>query len=600
MTGETASRQEIGESQSRREVLQKLGVTAVSAGAVTVAGAGTARAQSNFEVTITEFPEEMVAGESEQIRVRVENTGDSDGSQFVRANFGADRKRVELGAGESTTIELTIDTSTRDAGNNLVEVTSRDDDDGVRVEMLTPPYLVVTVVETNGPVVEGRDIEVTYEVENTGEADGSTTLVRTAEEKGTFGRTIEEDETGVSVSGESTSTQTFTVESEARGRRIVSVTIAGANEQDSVEVEVIEERPPTYEVDIVEIGEAREGEELDVTIDVTNVGHSEGTKEVTLDLGSAGSTSTEVTAGEAQTVTETVSIPTEHGSAGENTLTVRTENDEVTETVELAENAFFEVDLLEHNSPIPQEFDFAFQVEVTNNGGVAGERTVSVDVTETASGEDDEQIQSIGSDSTSVELESGESTTVTLTVGVGSAEFDTYQATIDSGDERVTQEVEVAETGFVEITDVTDNAPVEAGQEIEVTTTLTNVGSASATESFSLTLGEVAEEESTVVLGVEESAEESFSFATGEDDVGTHTLQLATDSASTTQEITIEQAQSEDGSDDNGDGDGGGNNDNSAVEESDDSAPGFGVGTALASLGGAGYLLKRRLIDDDE
>jgi len=592
MTGETASRQVIGETQSRRELLQQLGVTAVSAGAVTVAGAGTARAQSNFEVEITDHPEEMVAGESEQITVRVENTGDSEGSQFVRANFGADRERVELGPGESTTITLGIDTSTRDAGNNLVEVSSRDDDDGVRVDMLTPPYFVVTVVETNGPVVEGRDIQVTYEVENTGEANGSTTLVRRAEEKGTFGQTLKEDETGVNVSGESTSTQTFTVETEPSGRRIVAVTIAGADAQDSVEVEVIGELPPTFEVDIVEVGETREGEALDVTIEVTNVGHSEGTKEVTLDLGSAGATSTEVTADEAQTVTETVSIPTAHGSAGENTLTVRTEDDEVTGTVELGENAFFEVDLLEHNSPIPQEFDFEFQVEVTNSGGVAGEGTVSVDVTETGSSEDDEELQTIGSDSASVELESGESTTVDLAVGVGSAEFDTYQATIDSGDERVTQEIEVTETGFVEITDVTLNTPVEAGEEIEVTTTLTNVGSASATESFSLTLGEIAEEESTVVLDVDESAEESFAFTTSGGDAGDHTLRLATDSASTTQEITINEAQSEDG-------DGGDESDNSAVEESDDSAPGFGVGTALASLGGAGYLLKRRLVDDE-
>jgi PGF-CTERM protein len=592
MTGETASRQVIGETQSRRELLQQLGVTAVSAGAVTVAGAGTARAQSNFEVEITDHPEEMVAGESEQIRVRVENTGDSEGSQFVRANFGADRERVELGSGDSTTITLTIDTSTRDAGNNLVEVTSRDDDDGVRVDMLTPPYFVVTVVETNGPVVEGRDIQVTYEVENTGEADGSTTLVRRAEEKGTFGQPLKEDETGVNVSGESTSTQTFTVETEPSGRRIVAVTIAGADAQDSVEVEVIGELPPTFEVDIVEVGETREGEALDVTIEVTNVGHSEGTKEVTLDLGSAGATSTEVTADEAQTVTETVSIPTAHGSAGENTLTVRTEDDEVTGTVELGENAFFEVDLLEHNSPIPQEFDFEFQVEVTNSGGVAGEGTVSVDVTETGSSEDDEELQTIGSDSASVELESGESTTVDLAVGVGSAEFDTYQATIDSGDERVTQEIEVTETGFVEITDVTLNTPVEAGEEIEVTTTLTNVGSASATESFSLTLDEIAEKESTVVLDVDESAEESFAFTTSGGDAGDHTLRLATDSASTTQEITINEAQSEDS-------DGGDESDNSAVEESDDSAPGFGVGTALASLGGAGYLLKRRLVDDE-
>jgi PGF-CTERM protein len=37
----------------------------------------------------------------------------------------------------------------------------------------------------------------------------------------------------------------------------------------------------------------------------------------------------------------------------------------------------------------------------------------------------------------------------------------------------------------------------------------------------------------------------------------------------------------------------------STDSNSDGSGPGFGVGSALASLGGAGYLLKRRLTTDD-
>ena len=606
MTGETARRAP-GTTRSRRELLQQLGVVAVGAGAVTAAGSGTARAASEFDVEIVEnsYPEEMVAGEAKTITARITNTGDRKDRQVIRVNFGVDRKRVELSPDESTTVDLTIDTSERDAGNNLVEVSSDDDEDGVRVDMLTPPYVVVEVVGTNEPVVEGRDVEVTFEVHNTGEADGSTTLEWVAEEKGTFSRTVTEDETGVSVSGESTSTQTISFETEPKGERVIVVNITNADEPDSVEVQVVEDLPPTFEVEIVEIGDGKEGEDLGVTVDVTNVGHSEGTKEVTLDLGRAGSTTVEVTAGEAETVTETVNVPTVHGSAGENTLTVRTEDDEVSETVELAENAFFEVDLVSHNSPIPQEFAFEFEVGVTNSGGVAGQGTVEAVVQEILPEDDEEtEPQQIGSASANVELDSGASTTVDLAADVGTAEFDTYEAVIDSGDQTVTQEVEVAETGYIDVSDVTLNTPVAAGEDVEVTTTLTNVGNASTTETLSVSLGDVAEQSSEIVLDVDESTEESFTFGTAGGDAGEHTLRVATESASTTQQITINEAQSNDGSED-GDGDGGGDgngdgDDNSAVEESDDSAPGFGVGTAIASLGGAGYLLKRRLTDDDE
>jgi len=600
MTGETRCRRATGETQSRRELLQTVGAAAVGAGAVATAGAGTARAAANFEVTITEAPDEMVAGETASVTAEIENTGDEQDRQTVRVNIGRDRTRVSLGPNSSTSVTLQVRTSTRDAGNQLLEVSSEDDDDGVRVDILEPPFLVGEVVETNEPVVEGRDVEVTIAVTNTGEARGSATIQWEAKEKGTFAQTIAEDNTGVSVDGGQTSTQSISFETEAEGERVIAITFAGLDEPTRAEVQVIEELPPTFEVDIVEVGEANTGDDVDVTVDVTNVGHSEGTKVVTLDLGEAGSTTTEVTAGEAKTVTETVSIPTTYGTSGTHTLTVRTENDEATTEVELGENSFFEISQLEHNSPIPQEFDFRFRFEVTNVGGLDGERTVSVDIEE------------IGSASETLTLASGESAAVSLNVGAGSAEVGTYNATIDSGSQTISEEVEVADTGFVDVTDLTVNTPVSAGADIEGTATLTNVGTSSATETFGAAVEGVGETSTTIVLEVDDTSEETFTIPTAEGDAGTHLLRVTTDSVSTTQEITITEPGAGGGSNESGTGGDGGNgggddggssgddDDNSAVEESDDGAPGFGVGTAIASLGGVGYLLKRRLTGDDE
>lgn len=590
MTGETQRRRTAEEAQSRRDVLRTLGITAVGIGAGATGAAGTAAAAADFEVEIIDAPEEMVAGESANITARIENTGDEADTQTIRVNYGLDTASVSLGPGQSTTVTLTIQTSERDAGNQLVEVSSIDDDDGVRVDMLEPPYFVAEIVETNSPVVEGRTIEVTVEVTNTGEADGSATLEWKAAEEGTFGQVIKEEETGISAGGGQTASTTLTVETEPAGERKIRITVAGVDETDSEVVQMVEAKPPIFEVEITEVGEADEGDDLDVTVAVTNTGNAEGTKEVTLGLGDAGSTTTELTVAEAETVTETIAVPTEYGTAGTHTLTVSTEDDEATQEVEIGESAFFEVELLEHNSPVPPGFDLEFDVEVANTGRLEAEQTVEA------------TIPDVGSDSSTASLQTGESTTLQFAIGTDSVEFDTYQATIASEDDSVTQEVEVAEVGYQEISDVSVNTPVAAGEEIEVTVTITNVGSRSSFEDFVAEIEGIGSESTSINLEVDDSTEETFTFPTGEDDAGDHVLRLATESVSTTQTITVEEAASdgeEGGSSNNDDNSSSGDSDDGVVDESDDEAPGFGIGAALSGLGGLGYLLKRRLDDHD-
>lgn len=588
MTGETESRRTTGEVQSRRELLRTLGIAAVGAGTAATTGAGTAAAAADFEVEIIDAPEEMVAGETASVTARIENTGDTSDTQTIRTNYGLDTVSVSLGPGQSTTVTLNIETSERDAGDQLVEVISVDDDDGVRVNMLEPPYFVAEIVETNGPVVEGRTIEVTVEVTNTGEANGSTTLEWKAEEEGTFSQTIKEDETGVSAGGGQTSTTTLTVETEATGERKIRITVAGTDETDSEVVQMVEAKPPIFEVEIVELSEVAEGEDLEVTVDVTNVGNAEGTKAVTLALGDAGSTTREVTVAEAETVTETIPVPTGQGTAGSHTLTVSTEDDEATETVEVAENSFFAIEVLGHNSPVPQGLAFEFDLEITNTGNIDGEQNVEL------------SIENLGSDSSSVSLASGDSTTLSLSIGTDSAEYDTYEATIDSGSETVTQEVEVAEVGYLDITDVTHNAPITAGEELEVTMTITNIGDRSELEDIEAAIDGIGSGSTSVNLEADDTTEETFTIATEEGDAGTHVLRLATESTSVTQEITIEEAGGSDGGNNGDGGNSNGDDDSGVVDESDDEAPGFGIGAALSGLGGLGYLLKRRLGDDDE
>jgi len=609
MTGETEDRQQETRARSRRSLLQTLGVAAVGVGGVT-AGAETVRAEADFNLEIQSVPDQIVAGQSasEPLVVYVENNGDEADTQTIRVNIGLARRDVSLGPGESTTVNFTLSPRRTRTGDQRLDVECDDDVERTRIQILEPAQHEIEIGEVDDRIVAGREFTFEIRITNVGEASESKEVEWSVEEKGSFGGLVAEGDLQAGPQGGQTQTVTRTVETKESGNKELIIQAGGEDGAGSKTVQQIEPQDPAFEVSILTdgIGNPREGEELTVPVELFNTGDFEGTKELTVSLGEQTLLTQEMTLGRRSTAETNFTIPVPFETAGQQNLTVSTENGEATETIEVIERPQFEVDLLEHNSPIPQEFAFEFEVQVTNVSGVNGQDDVSVTV------------GNLGSDSQSLELESGGSGTATLSVNAGQAEFATYEATIASAPEvmatdgmRTTTEVEIAEVPFFQINNVSTNAPVQAGADLEVTVTVTNTGSDSGTEEIQAVVPEVGDSSSSFDLAIDEQADETLVIGTEAGDAGEYELNVSGESTSTTQTITIQEAPDQstptatpgsDGGNSGGDdsGNGGGGGDSVETAEDGNNAPGFGVGTALTSLGGAAYLLRRRLGDDEE
>jgi hypothetical protein len=609
MTGENENRQQETRGRSRRSLLQTLGVTAVGVGGVT-AGAETVRAEADFDLEILSVPDEIVAGRpsNQPLVVRVTNRGDETDTQTIKVNIGLARQDVTLNAGQSATLNFTLSPRRTRTGDERLDVECEDDVERTRVQILEPAEHEIEIGEVDDRIVAGREFTFEIEITNTGEASASKEVEWSVEEKGSFGGLVAEGDLQASPQGGQTQTATRTVETKESGNKELIIQAGGEDDAGSKTVQQIEPQDPAFEVSILadNIGEPKEGQELTVPVELFNTGDFEGTKAVTVSLAGETLLTQEITLGRRSTTETNFTIPVPFETAGQQELTVSSEDGGATEVIEVIERPQFEVELLEHNSPIPQEFAFEFEVQVTNVSGVNGQDNVSVTVGD------------LGSDSQSLELESGASDTATLSVNAGQAEFGTYQATIESAPEvmatdgmRTTTEVEVAEVPFFQINNVSTNAPVQAGADLEVTVTVTNTGSDSGTEEIQAAVPEVGESASSFELAIDEQADETLVIGTEAGDAGEYELTVGGESTSTTQTITIQEApdQSTPTATPSGDGDSGGGGDGGdsgdgggdSVENTDgNNAPGFGLGTAVTSLGGAAYLLKRRLDDNEE
>lgn len=116
--------------------------------------------------------------------------------------------------------------------------------------------------------------------------------------------------------------------------------------------------PPQYQLAIADInGPVTIGEDLEVTVAVTNVGGQQGGAEVTVEAGSFGSETRTVPVDGLDKSTATFVVSTAGGEPGESTVTARLGDDSVTDTVTLEKAPEPEPDEQEQPDSAPNESD---------------------------------------------------------------------------------------------------------------------------------------------------------------------------------------------------------------------------------------------------
>lgn len=235
------------------------------------------------------------------------------------------------------------------------------------------------------------------------------------------------------------------------------------------------ESPSDFEITDFETNSpVDEGESLELTVTIDNVGTASGKQEIQGEVDDVGSDSTDLSLDDGESTTVTLTVPTEAGDVGTHEATVSSQDDSDDVTVEVMEGEA-DIEVSGHSpDPDPAEADFAVgdtlstEAVVTNHGSAAGEFEVEFIVEEMVV--DSESVDVDGDDTKTVDLEHELSETGSKMVSVN--DVDPVQIFVD-------------EPEFV-IETVETNSPVDEGESLAVHVTVHNAGTVSGTRMVDL------------------------------------------------------------------------------------------------------------------
>lgn len=234
---------------------------------------------ADFSVEITGTNGPVVEGETLEVTVEVENTGHESDRQTLSLEIdGQEVDSVEetLDSGETTTVTLGWNTAAGDAGSYDASVESEDDSDQAGVTVIESAHFSVDITDTDEPVVQGETLEVTADIENTGDETATQTV--TLEIDGQ-----EEDAVEQSLDGGETNTVMLTWDTGEEDADSYQVVVASEDTSDETSVTIHD--VAGFLIAITETNAPVEaGDILDVTVDVENTGDETDTQDVILEI----------------------------------------------------------------------------------------------------------------------------------------------------------------------------------------------------------------------------------------------------------------------------------------------------------------------------
>lgn len=339
-------------------------------------------ADSFFEVNITES-EGVVENEKFVGTYNLTNIGSAEGVQDVTVEMedddgtvveSDDYENVIIDGGDSQEFDFEWDTEYGDAGDYtmIVETESQGSaEEGVTI--FATEYFAVDIESTNHPVDENEELLVEADIHNLGTMSSEQDITFTVEDEDD--NEVFSDETSVSRDGDQSETVEFAWQTEFGDVGHYEVFVASENETDSEWIEV--EGSSYFEVEIIDHDEdVVEGDDVEVTVEVTNHGSEEDTQTLDLTVEDGHEDDEPVTVPGDSSTTEELVWNTSEGDHGEHQLNVSSEDDEDSTYVEILMDATFTVNELNVE---PDEVyygeEITIEAEVENIGEAAGKYT---------------------------------------------------------------------------------------------------------------------------------------------------------------------------------------------------------------------------------
>ena len=126
-------------------------------------------------------------------------------------------------------------------------------------------FFAIEITDTNEPVIEGEDLEVTVEIENQGDISDTQTVDLTVEEGSD---TLGSDSSSISLDGSDSQTETFSVSTTAGDAGDYTAEVASADDLDTTDIEIDEADTSEGAVDSV-LHPSTIGQDETFSIDIT-------------------------------------------------------------------------------------------------------------------------------------------------------------------------------------------------------------------------------------------------------------------------------------------------------------------------------------------
>ena len=480
----------------------------------------------------------VTAGDTLDVTATVENTGDQQGTQTVALSVGGterDSQSVTLASGASQTITLSWQTAAGDAGSYTATAATANDSaqtDVTVTEQPTAATFAVSAVSSNSPVTAGDTLDVTATVTNTGDQQGTQTV-----SLGVNGAI--EDSQQLTLAGGASQTITLSWQTAAGETGTVQTSVASANDTASTTVTVeAQPDPASFTLSGVSSNSpVTAGDTVEVTATVENTGDLEGTQTIQLTDGSAVLDSQEVTLASGASQQVTLSWQTTADDVGDNSLTVRSDDDTATASVSVTEQpnpANFAVSQASAPGSVTAGDTVEVTTTVTNTGDQQGTQTVYL----TVGGTVDRRV-----DTQSVTLAGGASQQVTLSWQTQAGQTGDFGLFVGSANDSARTNVSVVaqpDPANFQVSNLQTNTPVTAGDTLDATATVTNTGDLDGTQTVSLGVNGAVEDSQQVTLASGASQTITLSWQTTAGETGTVQTSVASANDTASTDVTVE------------------------------------------------------------
>lgn len=303
------------------------------------------------------------------------------------------------------------------------------------------------------------------------------------------------------------------------------------------------EQPSDFDVTITSTNSpVTSGNSLDITADITNQNTIQDTQTIELDIDDTVRDSVEITLGDSETQTKTLSWS--DTKVGNYTAEFRSETSselvDVSVTDSSSSGAYHEVKITSINEPTEPD-NGLIDVEVANLGGSSGSKSITLDIDGTQE------------DSQSVSLSSGEVKNIQLTWS--STSVGLYDVTVSSPDSTDRNRISVLEgddAAYFAVDITGTNSPVEPGNTVNIEADIINLGSKQDSQTITLTLDEVSNsiapnilDSSSVSLNANQNTgftdSVKFSYKTPSDWTGKKTFAVASEDDIKYEDVTISE-----------------------------------------------------------